>query len=413
MASALLLPQCSLPFSNLASGSLPSRPGPCKSSASSTRSPSSTTSLRPSLQIPDRLRREIDSFDPKIPLDEAHTPPSSWYTDPLFLDIEFDRVFYRGWQAVAGYVEQVASAHDFFTGRLGSLQFVITRDTNGHLRAFHNVCRHHASLIATACGRKSCFVCPYHGWTYGLDGGLLKATQISGIKNFHLHELGLLPINLATWGPFLLLNFNQQLEDEESSGESVGKDWLGSCSEILIAGGVDHSLKHVFCDNYLDGGYHVPYAHGALAAGLELETYSTMVYERVSIQRCESMQIERGDDFDRLGSKALYAFIYPNFMINSCRYGPWMDTNLVVPTGPSKCQVIFDYFLESGSKEGETFIRRSLEESERVQMEDITLCEGVQKGLESQACFRGRYAPTREKAMHHFHCFLHENFTAD
>ncbi|XP_031480265.1 choline monooxygenase, chloroplastic isoform X2 [Nymphaea colorata] len=425
MASALLLPQCSLPFSNLASGSLPSRPGPCKSSASSTRSPSSTTSLRPSLQIPDRLRREIDSFDPKIPLDEAHTPPSSWYTDPLFLDIEFDRVFYRGWQAV-GYVEQVASAHDFFTGRLGSLQFVITRDTNGHLRAFHNVCRHHASLIATACGRKSCFVCPYHGWTYGLDGGLLKATQISGIKNFHLHELGLLPINLATWGPFLLLNFNQQLEDEESSGESVGKDWLGSCSEILIAGGVDHSLKHVcrreynincnwkvFCDNYLDGGYHVPYAHGALAAGLELETYSTMVYERVSIQRCESMQIERGDDFDRLGSKALYAFIYPNFMINSCRYGPWMDTNLVVPTGPSKCQVIFDYFLESGSKEGETFIRRSLEESERVQMEDITLCEGVQKGLESQACFRGRYAPTREKAMHHFHCFLHENFTAD
>ncbi|CAN6451082.1 unnamed protein product [Victoria cruziana] len=370
MASGLLLPHFSLPFTTLAFRSIPTRPhpdsaplrlisrrGPCKTPAAHS---SSTTPLRPSLVIPDRLRREIDSFDPRIPLDEAHTPPSSWYTDPMFLDVEFDRVFYRGWQAV-GYIEQVATPHDFFTGRLGTLQFVVTRDTKGHLRAFHNVCRHHASLLATGCGRKSCFVCPYHGWTYGLDGRLLKATQISGIKNFDLDEYSLHPINLTTWGPFVLLNFNGQLRDEESNGETVGKSWLGSCSDILISGGISDSLKHVcrreysincnwkvYCDNYLDGGYHVPYAHVALAAGLKLESYSTTIYERVSIQRCESMQTDCGDDFDRLGSKALYAFIYPNFMIN--RYGPWMDTNLVVPTGPSKCQVIFDYFLESGSK---------------------------------------------------------------
>lgn len=167
----------------------------------------------------------------------------------------------------------------------------------------------------------------------------------------------------------------------------------------------------VFCDNYLDGGYHVPYAHKGLASGLQLQSYSTKMYEKVSIQSCEGGSMDRKDDYDRLGSKALYAFIYPNFMIN--RYGPWMDTNLVLPLGPRKCQVVFDYFLEASLKDDKAFIEKSLEDSEQVQIEDIVLCEGVQRGLESPAYSTGRYAPTVEKAMHHFHSLLHYNLTND
>ncbi|KAF9626125.1 hypothetical protein IFM89_030972, partial [Coptis chinensis] len=72
------------------------------------------------------------------------------------------------------------------------------------------------------------------------------------------------------------------------------------------------------------------------------------IFEKVSLQICESGVTGNKDECDRLGSKAIYAFVYPNFMIN--RYGPWMDTNLVLPLGPNKCQVIFDYFLESSLK---------------------------------------------------------------
>ncbi|PKI52627.1 hypothetical protein CRG98_026967 [Punica granatum] len=289
----------------------------------------------------------IDDFDPKIPIEEAATPPSSWYTEQSFFDLELDRVFYRGWQAV-GYIEQIKLPHDFFTGRLGNVEFVVCRDDNGKVHAFHNVCRHHASLLASGTGNKSCFVCPYHGWTYGLNGDLLKATRIKGIKNFNVN---------------------------------------------------------VFCDNYLDGGYHVPYAHKGLASNLKLDSYSTCIYEKVSIQWCEGGTADAQDDYDRLGSKALYAFIYPNFMIN--RYGPWMDTNLVLPLGPRKCRVIFNYFLEDHLKDDRDFIAKSLQDSERVQMEDVMLCEGVQRGLESPAYCSGRYAPTVENAMHHFHCLLH------
>ncbi|XP_020112075.1 choline monooxygenase, chloroplastic-like isoform X3 [Ananas comosus] len=336
-----------------------------KPSPSPTTSSSSTRSLRhwipcfsrhhPSLATSssaaaaaaaEARRSMVEAFDPTIPLAEALTPPSMWYIDSSFLALEFDRVFFRGWRAV-GYTEQVAKPHDFFAGRLGNVEFVICRDANGNLRAFHNVCRHHASLLTFGSGQKSCFECPYHGWTYGLDGVLLKATRISGIKNFN---------------------------------------------------------KNVFCDNYLDGGYHVPYAHKGLASGLELNSYETLMFEKVSVQRCESASVEQ-DSFDRLGSKAIYAFVYPNFMIN--RYGPWMDTNLAIPLGPTKCQVIFDYFLDPSLADDKAFIERSLEDSERVQIEDIALCEGVQRGLESPAYDSGRYAPSVEMAMHHFHSLLH------
>ncbi|CAG7884718.1 unnamed protein product [Brassica rapa] len=367
----------------------------------------------------------VEEFDPEIPVERALTPPSSWYTDYQFHRCELDRVFYGGWQVV-GYSDQIKANRDFFTGRLGEVEFVVCRDDEGKIRAFHNVCSHHASILASGSGRKSCFFCPYHGWTYSLNGSLVKATRMTGIENFALNEMGLKPLRVAVWGPFVLLKVTQDKskkeEDIESDGSVVASEWLGSSVGRLSEGGVDSTFSFicrreytidcnwkVFCDNYLDGGYHVPYAHKGLMSGLDLETYSTTLFERVSIQECGgggSKAGEEEDGFDRLGSQALYAFVYPNFMIN--RYGPWMDTNLVIPLGPRKCKVVFDYFLDPSLKDDEAFIRRSLEESKRVQMEDVVLCENVQRGLESPAYDKGRYALV-EKPMHHFHCLLHQN----
>lgn len=215
----------------------------------------------------------VNDFNPKIPIQEALTPPSSWYTHPSFLSLELHSVFYSGWQAV-GYTEQIKEENSFFTGRLGNVEYVVCRDGNGELHAFHNVCRHHASLLAFGSGKGSCFVCPYHGWTYGLDGALLKATRITGIKNFNVNDFGLVPLRVAVWGPFILLDLEREVSRQHESDKSVGNEWLGSSLEILSTNGIDSSLSYlcrreytidcnwkVFCDNYLDGGYHVPYAH--------------------------------------------------------------------------------------------------------------------------------------------------------
>lgn len=112
-------------------------------------------------------------------------------------------------------------------------------------------------------------------------------------------------------------------------------------------------LLQVFCDNYLDGGYHVPHAHKGLAGGLDLGSYSHEIYEKLSLQLCGVAGSSRSGggseggsgaagagaaDARLSGSDAVYAFIYPNLMVN--RYGPWMDVNLVLPLGHDRCRCV-------------------------------------------------------------------------
>ena len=142
---------------------------------------------------------------------------------------------------------------------------------------------------------------------------------------------------------------------------------------------------------------------------LDLESYGTELHERMSLQLCRAGaggQGGPGQDFaERVGPGAVYAFVYPNLMLN--RYGPILDTNWVVPLGPSRTLTVFDYFFEEESAD-EEFVTRSLAASDRVQQEDIRICESVQRGLASSAYDRGRYAPGVEGAAHRFHCLLSE-----
>lgn len=360
------------------------------------------------------LRKIITEFDCQVPIERAATPPSSWYTHPHLLAHEMESVFWRGWQ-IAGLTSQVEELHSYFTGSLGKMQYIVCRDGQGDLHGFHNVCRHHAAPVATGSGCTTVLQCPYHGWSYSLDGRFQKATRLAGIQNFKPNDFSLLPISIATWGPFVLLNFSMPYTGLKFDHNAVGEDWLGDAHPVIAKADIDAALCHVatkeylvncnwkvFCDNYLDGGYHVPIAHKNLASGLSLASYSTQVLERVSIQSCKTDDLS-----ERLGQSAFYAFVYPNFMIN--RYGPWMDTNLVIPLETSKCLVVFNYFLDPLLVDDKEFVQQSLSESKTVQMEDVVLCEGVQKGLESPAFSTGRYAPTVEKAMHHFHCLLQQD----
>ncbi|KAF3591799.1 hypothetical protein DY000_02027585 [Brassica cretica] len=336
----------------------------------------------------------VEEFDPEIPVERALTPPSSWYTDHQFHRDELDRVFYGGWQVV-GLGRWSLWCAEMMMGRLMlSIMYALTM---------------HLSWLLEVGESLALFALITDG-LYSLNGSLVKATRTTGIENSALNEMGLKPLRVAVWGPFVLLKVTQATwkkeEDVESDG-LVASEWLGSSVGRLSEGGVDSPLSFI-CRHLRK--LMIPYAHKGLMSGLDLETYSTTLFERVSIQECGGGGSKAGEEdggFDRLGSQALYAFVYPNFMIN--RYGPWMDTNLVIPLGPRKCKVVFDYFLDPSLKvDDEAFIRRSLEESERVQMEDAVLCENVQRGLESPAYDKGRYALV-EKAMHHFHCLLHRN----
>ena len=361
---------------------------------------------------PDALRAELARFDPTLPIERAWTPPASWYVQPAFLELERVRVFRRTWQAV-GRLDQVKAPGDYFTGAVADDPYVVLRDQDGTLRAFHNVCRHHAARVCEGEGTLRELVCPYHGWTYRLDGGLARAPRLGRNELFTREGFSLKPAAVGTLGPLVFIYLG---DDPPQLGEQLAElarrlEATGT-SKLAFAARRSYDIRcnwKVYVDNYLDGGYHVSVLHKALAGQLDLDTYVTELFERVSIQSCrapEEAPAQAGGDFaERIGDAALYAFVYPNLMLN--RYGSILDTNWVLPLGHDKTRVIFDfYFADTEGPEASGFIERSIAASHRVQEEDVTISESVQAGLGSPAYDRGIYAPGIETAAYHFHRLL-------
>lgn len=355
------------------------------------------------------MREELQRFLLTVPIERASTPPASWYVDPAFYDLEKRAIFRRTWQAV-GRIDQLQSPGDYISGDLVGEPFVVVRGRDDRLRAFFNVCRHHASCIVEGEGQLDRLVCPYHGWTYDLDGRLSKAPRMAGVREFDRDQLGLVPLDVATWGPLVFVRIARRgMSLEELMGSL---DDRIDCSRLRFETRVTYELTcnwKVFVDNYLDGGYHVDHLHRGLASQLDLESYRTEIEGRVSLQTCGAGGAEgaaAGVDFkQRIGGGAVYAFVYPNFMIN--RYGPVMDTNWVLPLGHERTLTVFDYYFDPSCTDGDPqFVERSLKASDRVQREDIGVCESVQRGMASSSFDRGRYAPKVEQAAHHFHRLL-------
>jgi choline monooxygenase len=359
--------------------------------------------------LPEHVEAEVLRFDRTLPVERASTPPASWYTHPDFHAVELDRVFGRGWRCVTRS-GACAEPRSYVAGQLAHRPFVAVRDATGTLRAFDNVCRHHAAAVAEGEGSCEQFVCPYHGWTYGLDGQLTSAPRVGGIEAFERSAVCLPGLDVATWGPLLFLApagaQGRDLSEELGSLASLVSSELRFVSRRTYV--LDCNWK-VYVDNYLDGGYHVPVLHGSLSSQLDLSTYRTELFECGSLQTCtadeRAQEDDDGGDFaGRIGSGARYAWVYPNLMLN--RYGPILDTNLVMPLAHDRCQVVMDYYFENECADDAGFISRSLAASHRVQIEDEGICAAVQRGLASGSYDQGRYAPRVEAAMHHFHRML-------
>jgi len=167
----------------------------------------------------------------------------------------------------------------------------------------------------------------------------------------------------------------------------------------------------VYIDNYLDGGYHVPHLHKGLNSVLDYSHYTIENGERYCLQ---SSPMVASDDAAvtaaRTGDRAWYFWLYPNFMMNI--YEGVMDTNLVLPMGPGKCRVIFDFFFANVGPEHEEYNAASVAVSDTVQDEDVAICESVQRGLGSRAYRAGRLSVRREAGEHLFHRLLARDLKA-
>src|SRR6185437_10420978 len=145
-------------------------------------------------------------FDPELPLERARTIPNTWYTSADVYAREREHVFARSWQVV-GRAEQVQHPGSYLTANIAGEPILVVRGDDGVLRAFFNVCRHRAApIVNDECGTATKLRCRYHGWTYDLGGNLRGTPEFEGVQDFRKEEMGLPPIAVGEWGPFLFVN---------------------------------------------------------------------------------------------------------------------------------------------------------------------------------------------------------------
>ena len=356
------------------------------------------------------IQHVLSQYDDQLPLQEASTIPAPWYTDPRIEELERRAIFGANWQCV-GRVEQVAQPGQYIAVQVAGEPVVVVCGADGKLRAFFNVCRHHAAAVAPEPGGSvKLFRCPYHGWSYGLDGSLKGTPDFAGVCNFDRAQTGLVPIAVDTWEQFVFVlleapqrSLNKYLGAMVSQAAPLGISGLRFFESRAYT--LNCNWK-VFVDNYLDGGYHVPYLHKGLNSVLDYAEYTIENGERFCLQSSPMTASEEDAQVTatRTGERAYYYWIYPNFMINL--YQGVMDTNLVIPMGVDKTKVVFDFYFTDISVEKQKQNAESVAVSERIQMEDLDICEAVQRGLSSRAYQAGRLSARREAGEHLFHRLL-------
>jgi len=327
------------------------------------------------------------TLDPQIA--SASTPPASWYTDPAMLTLERDKVFRRTWQ-YATSLDLLTFPGNYAAVDINGIPVVITRGQDDELRAFYNVCRHRAGVVARGCGNRKSLQCQYHGWLYGLDGKLRNAPEFEGVENFNKDDFGLIPIRVETWGGFAFVNMDvtapSLLEVLGNIAEETKQFDFSALRKVERREYVVNANWKVYIDNYLEG-YHIPIAHPGLFKEVDYDKYRVDTYRYYSSQYAPIRPVRTEDPGGRVftelkgDEQAFYYWIFPNFMVNI--YPGNVQNNIVIPLVHDKTLVVFEwYFADPGTPEAWNNLQDGIAFSDNVQKEDMEICEDVQRNLE-------------------------------
>src|SRR5947209_4011933 len=335
------------------------------------------------------------------------TLPYRWYTDPDVLRREEELIFRPAWQYV-GHVGEAPEPGTFFAARAGRTPIVVTRARDGELRAFLNVCRHRGFPLAEGSGKRETLQCPYHAWTYGLDGSLRSAPRSDELAEFDSSELGLCRIALDTWGPFVFANTSRDPEPLA--------DALGSMPAQVAELGLDIDALvfytrweaelaanwKVVCENFLEC-YHCAVAHPQLAEMLDVsvDAYALSTDGRLSSQHGPVRETPRTRmHLDGELPRSQFHFLWPNLGVNIFPGRPNISIGPIVPVTPGRTYRVLDYFF--GRDVDQAWIDELMAFDDQVGKEDRVLVEGVHRGMASGGLEHGWLMGHSEQLIGHF-----------
>jgi len=362
------------------------------------------TTSRPAVPAPP------SDLDPQ-PLDHATALPARFYADPAFVAVDRALIFDRGWQLIA-HVCQLRNAGDHAVADFAGLPVIAVRGADAVIRVFHNVCRHRAGPLAQCDGLGAkALRCRYHGWTYTLDGTLRSAPEMSGAPDFNVSDVKLPQLAVRVWQGMVFACVDPA-RAPDFDAFVAGIDARIGPDRKLEDYGHHHRIGYdvpcnwkVYVDNYLEG-YHVPHIHPGLNRLLDYRSYVTATAEWYSFQWSP---LESDDSLYGSGGDALYYWLWHNAMLNIVPGSH--QINRILLKVADRCRVEFDfYYAMDESDAGKARRAADLSFSDEVQVEDLTICEDVQRGLSSGSYVPGRLNPLRENAVHHFHELLRATY---
>jgi choline monooxygenase len=316
-------------------------------------------------------------------------------------------IFRSAWH----YIGRLGAPGDVVPGWAGQVPVVAVKDGEGEERAFVNVCRHRGSVIVEEPGNRKTLQCPYHAWTYGLDGSLHAAPR-SEREDVDLSDVSLLPVRLEGWGPFRFVN----LDDEAPPLVEL----IGEIPERIAAAGLDVdelAFHHradwevaanwkIACENFLEC-YHCAVAHPGFSALVDVSPKGYRL-EAGNGRWSQFGQLRsRGDAELPLGQ---FHFVWPNTGINIFPGRPNLSIGPILPLASDRTRRVLDYFFAPDATE--EWIAEFLEFDDEVGREDARLVELVQRGAGSGVIPEGRLLPESEQLVAGFQAKVREALSA-
>jgi phenylpropionate dioxygenase-like ring-hydroxylating dioxygenase large terminal subunit len=336
------------------------------------------------------------------------TLPWSWYADPEIARRERERIFARAWQ-YAGRREELTAPGSFAAMHVAGLPVVLTRDRDDVLRAFANVCRHRGGVVTRGAGERGTLQCPYHAWTYGLDGRLRAAPRTE--SGFVENGPGLVPMAVDTWGPFVFVN-------PDATAAPLAET-LGDLPELVRAHGLEldalrfhHRAEYelranwkIALENYLEC-YHCRLNHPGLVAVIDDRRL------RMDAAGLRASQFNPAHpDFDVAGGlpHGQFHLLFPSLKFNVEPGPPNLSIGPVWPVAPDRCRGFLDYFFAPDAPE--EWIADFLAFDDQVGAEDTALVEGAQAGAGSGLVEHGYLLEPEEQLIAHFQDYVRERLT--
>lgn len=371
-------------------------------------------------------RATLDRID--RPITEATGLPNKAYTDPQHFAFERDQVIGQTWFCL-GFANDLPNKGDAQPISMMGLPLLIVRDQDMQIRVFHNVCSHRGhKLLAEACRLKGAIRCPYHSWTYGLNGQLRGTPHIGGVNQHQIEGFdrslhGLREVRSELWLDLIFVNLSGEAPSLAEHLSELTKRWQAFCGQDgftqLRPAATYGRLQLEARANYKlliennNESYHLPWVHPALNSYSKIEDHYPIYGDDYAGQGTYVYDLAGTAGIDVPGFKhwpqdktkhAEYVSLYPNVLLGIHIDQFWAIR--IDPLAPDHTRETMQLYLVGAAADELEFDadrQKILESWRTVFLEDVSAVEGMQQGRQSPAFTGGVFSPVMDTPTHHFH----------